>query len=80
MKVADTMQRFGIDFDNAENIPDDAIPRPPHWGGYRVWADAVELWVGNSARVHDRARWTRELTPKAEGFDPGPWNACRLQP
>ena len=35
------------------------VPRPPHWGGYRLWPDAVELWVEGAFRVHDRARWTR---------------------
>ncbi|MGH8134280.1 MAG: pyridoxamine 5'-phosphate oxidase [Steroidobacteraceae bacterium] len=58
-----------------------SIPRPPHWGGYRLWVDAVELWVEGTARIHDRARWTRTLTPAAGGaFDPGPWTVTRLQP
>jgi pyridoxamine 5'-phosphate oxidase len=57
------------------------VPRPPHWGGYRLWADAVELWVEGDSRIHDRARWTRTLTPNANGdFDAGPWQATRLQP
>lgn len=57
------------------------VPRPAHWGGYVFWVDAVELWVEGSARLHDRARWSRELaiscsaTPVA-----GPWTATRLQP
>ena len=37
------------------------VPRPPHWGGYRLYADAVELWVEGEFRIHDRARWTRVL-------------------
>jgi pyridoxamine 5'-phosphate oxidase len=58
-----------------------SIPRPPHWGGYRLWADAVELWVEGEARIHDRARWTRSLTPRPDGsFTGGPWSATRLQP
>jgi pyridoxamine 5'-phosphate oxidase len=57
-----------------------AIARPPRWGGYRVWADRVELWVGQPGRAHDRARWTRELTRTAEGFKGGAWSATRLQP
>ena len=57
-----------------------AIPRPPRWGGYRVWAERVELWVGQPARVHDRARWTRTLTPMDGGFKGGAWSATRLQP
>jgi pyridoxamine 5'-phosphate oxidase len=56
------------------------IPRPPRWGGYRVWAERVELWVGQPARAHDRALWTRTLRPADHGFRGGPWIATRLQP
>ena len=56
------------------------IPRPARWGGYRVWAERVELWVGQPARVHDRARWTRTLTPMDGGFKGGAWSGTRLQP
>ncbi len=56
------------------------VPRPPRWGGYRVWAERVELWAGQPARVHDRARWTRTLTPAAGGWTGGPWHATRLNP
>ncbi len=76
-KVAEVMARFGVGFDNLDTVE---IPRPPHWGGFRVWADAVELWMGGPGRVHDRARWTRPLSPSSEGFVPGPWTAYRLQP
>ncbi len=58
-----------------------SIPRPPHWGGIRVWPRTVELWVEGVDRVHDRAVWTRELEPDGEhDFRPGPWSATRLQP
>jgi pyridoxamine 5'-phosphate oxidase len=57
-----------------------AVARPPRWGGYRVWAERVELWVGQPARVHDRARWSRELTPAGGGYAAGPWRATRLMP
>lgn len=69
------MRGFGIDPDNPP-APDAAIdiPRPPHWGGYRVTADRVELWVGAKGRLHDRAVWSRD--PVANG----PWHATRLQP
>jgi pyridoxamine 5'-phosphate oxidase len=65
-----------------EETPDPGlrIARPPHWGGYQLWAAAVELWVEGSARIHDRARWTRTLTPGAGGFEAGDWSATRLQP
>ncbi len=51
------------------------VPRPSYWGGYRLWADAVELWVEGDARIHDRARWTRSLQRAADGsMRPGPWS------
>lgn len=60
------------------------VPRPPHWGGFRVYAESVQLWLGHSHRLHDRARWTRTLTPAqvdgVEGFVGGAWSAGRLQP
>jgi pyridoxamine 5'-phosphate oxidase len=58
-----------------------AVPRPPHWGGLRLWADSVELWVEGEARIHDRARWTRSLKEVGdERFEPTAWSVTRLQP
>ncbi|MGH7365728.1 MAG: pyridoxine/pyridoxamine 5'-phosphate oxidase, partial [Candidatus Rokuibacteriota bacterium] len=56
------------------------VPRPPRWGGYRVWAERVELWVGQPGRAHDRAAWTRALQPTETGFTGGSWRGTRLQP
>jgi len=58
------------------------VPRPPHWGGYRLYADAVELWVEGEFRIHDRASWTRTLRdrPGAGSAEPSPWLVTRLQP
>jgi pyridoxamine 5'-phosphate oxidase len=56
------------------------IPRPPRWGGYRIWAERVELWAGQPARAHDRARWARALASEGDGFRGGAWSATRLQP
>lgn len=36
----------------------DNIPRPEHWGGYRVYPSAIEFWQGRSSRMHDRILFT----------------------
>lgn len=77
MRAMSVIQRFNIDLDHLDEA---RIPRPPHWGGFRLWAESVELWIGGTGRLHDRARWTRSLTPASAGFTPGPWACTRLQP
>lgn len=58
-----------------------AIPRPPFWGGYRIWLTAVELWTRGNARLHDRARWERPVKAGADGqLEADSWTATRLQP
>ncbi len=47
------------------------IPRPPHWGGFRVVPDSVEFWQGRPSRLHDRIRY------RQEGVD---WIIERLSP
>jgi len=49
-----------------------AVPRPPHWGGYRLVPDAVEFWQGRADRLHDRVRYRR--APR------GRWIVERLAP
>ena len=58
-----------------------SIPRPPHWGGYRLWIEHIELWVSGPGRVHDRARWSRELAYQDDfTFAGGDWHGTRLNP
>lgn len=51
-------------------FPED-VPRPDHWGGYRLVADVVEFWQGRPGRLHDRIRHARQ----GDG-----WTQVRLQP
>lgn len=81
-KVAAKMEEMGLDLDSIvhgdEKAPE--IARPPHWGGLRLYPRRVELWCGDTGRIHDRAVWTRGMTREGEGFAFGAWSATRLQP
>ncbi len=79
-KVAAAVNKLGLDAAVLLAGGNANIPRPPHWGGYRLWASRIELWQGGTGRVHDRAEWRRDLTATSSGFTGGPWRSTRLQP
>ena len=41
------------------DYPNGDIPRPPHWGGYRLSPWTIEFWHSRENRLHDRLRYTR---------------------
>ncbi len=59
-----------IGFD--EQFADGPVPRPPHWGGWRLVPFEWEFWQGRPSRLHDRVRYHRS--------DDGAWTITRLAP
>jgi pyridoxamine 5'-phosphate oxidase len=60
-RFAEIEKRFGKD-----------VPRPPHWGGYRLKPNEIEFWQGRENRLHDRLRYRLQ--------EDGSWVIERLGP
>jgi pyridoxamine 5'-phosphate oxidase len=50
-----------------------SVPKPPHWGGYRVIPISIEFWQGRYSRLHDRLRYER-------GNSSAEWEITRYYP
>jgi pyridoxamine 5'-phosphate oxidase len=61
------VRRFAVRYAGAD------VPRPPHWGGYRLRPALYEFWQHRDDRLHDRIRY--EPDPEHEG-----WRKTRLAP
>ena len=48
------------------------VPRPPHWGGYKVYPVEFEFWQGRPSRLHDRICYSKDGTDN--------WKIQRLAP
>ena len=60
-RFAELQKRFGED-----------VPRPEHWGGYRLKPNSIEFWQGRDNRLHDRLRYQLQ--------EDGGWAIDRLGP
>ena len=60
------LQELKTEYENKE------IPRPPHWGGFRVVPTEIEFWQGRPSRLHDRLNYRR--------LDDSSWLIERLSP
>jgi pyridoxamine 5'-phosphate oxidase len=47
------------------------VPRPPHWGGFRLTPSRIEFWKDGAFRLHDRFVYVRERDA---------WTMTRLSP
>ena len=68
----DTREHFEARFEAMEQKFDGRdVPRPPHWGGYRVVPRQIEFWSDRPHRLHERRLFT---------FGDGGWSEGLLYP
>jgi pyridoxamine 5'-phosphate oxidase len=85
LQVRQRAVELGLELDpETMTLANDEVPeihRPAHWGGFRLWATMIELWIEGKNRIHDRASWHRDIVRASEhAFTTTPWIGSRIQP
>lgn len=74
-------RELGVEDSPELSGPHARVPRPPHWGGFRIWIESLEFWTEGDHRFHDRTVFTRTLELQADGSYAGSaWSHAYLQP
>jgi pyridoxamine 5'-phosphate oxidase len=71
-EVVDTRQVLESRFAELQERFGEEVPRPEHWGGYRLRPNSIEFWQGRDNRLHDRLRYRIQ--------ENGAWVIERLEP
>ncbi|MGD8325164.1 MAG: pyridoxamine 5'-phosphate oxidase [Gammaproteobacteria bacterium] len=80
-RTAAKAAEFGLDLTALAGQGPAAIPRPPHWGGFRLWIEQVEFWTEGAGRFHERFVYRRSRAAVEQRRSGGEvWQRTQLQP
>ena len=77
-EVIESGDDLQVAFDAAVQRFPDAVPAPPHWGGFLIAVETMEFWSGQPSRLHDRLRYRRTAPGGLD--DASAWTLERLAP